>query len=90
MLFKITAIKFDLDCDYEEFTEQDRAELYEETVGSVWEAIDGDELVEQITGWCGWCIESIDYESVHDNDPKESHPSLSAAERNPFLQHIEF
>ena len=84
MLFKITAIKFDLDCDSadEELTEQNRAELYEETVGSVWEAIDGDDLVEQITGWCGWCIESIDYESVHDNDPKESHPSLSAAERN--------
>jgi len=88
MLFQITAIKFDLDCDSadEELTEQDRAELYEETIGSTWEAVDGDDLVEQITNWCGWCIESIDYQSNHDNDPKEPHPSLTAAERNSFMR----
>lgn len=85
MLFKITAIKFDLDHDDEEVTEQYCTELYEETIGSIWEAVDGDDLVEQITGWCGWCIESIDYQSNHDNDPKEPHPSLTAAERNSNL-----
>ena len=28
----------------------------------VWDAIDEDDLIEEVTTACGWCIKSIDYD----------------------------
>ena len=66
MNYQVTDIEFDLDCDAadEELTPEDEKELYDEIIGSFWEAIDGDDLVEEITAATGWCIKSIDYRHV--------------------------
>ena len=66
MQFQVTEIEFDLDCDSadEELTEQDRIDLYEEYIGTIWEADDGDDLIEEITCASGWCIKSIDYRHI--------------------------
>jgi hypothetical protein len=65
MTFQVTQIEFDLDDAIdEELTPEDEKELYEEVLGSFWEAIDGDDLIEEITAATGWCIKSIDYRHV--------------------------
>ena len=66
MQFQVTEIEFDLDCDApeEELTEQDLVDLYDDYIGTFWEAEDGDDLVEEITCASGWCIKSIDYRIV--------------------------
>lgn len=66
MKFQVVDIEFDLDCDSadEELTEQEENELYEEIIGSFWDAEDGDDLVEEITAATGWCINSIDYRGI--------------------------
>ena len=66
MQFQITEIEFDLDCDAaeEELTEQERVDLYEDYIGTFWEADDADDLVDGITNASGWCINSIDYRII--------------------------
>jgi len=66
MMYQVTAIEFDLDCDSadEELTPQDEQHLYDDYIGTFWEADDGDDLVEEITSAAGWCIKSIDYRHV--------------------------
>ena len=66
MNYQVTNIEFDLDCDAadEELTPEDEKELYDEIIGSFWEAVDGDDLVEEITAATGWCIKSIDYRHI--------------------------
>ena len=64
MTFQITDIDFDIDCDYEEMTIDDRQELYDEVVGAYWEAVDEDDLIDEITAATGWCVNSIDYRHI--------------------------
>ena len=66
MQFQVTSIEFDLDCDSaeEELTEQERVDLYEDYIGTFWEAEDGDDLVEEITSAAGYCIKTIDYRII--------------------------
>jgi hypothetical protein len=64
MTFQVTDIDFDIDCSYDEMTIEDRQELFDEVVGSYWEAIDEDDLIEEITAATGWCIKSIDYRII--------------------------
>ena len=66
MQFQVTSIEFDLDCDVvdEELSEQDRIDLYEDYIGTFWEADDEDDLVDEITSASGWCIKSIDYRTI--------------------------
>ena len=66
MQFQITEIEFDLDCDAadEELIPQDEQDLYDDYIGTFWEADDGDDLVEEITAASGWCIKSIDYRTI--------------------------
>jgi len=66
MQFQITEIEFDLDCDSaeEELTEQERVDLYEDYIGTFWEADDADDLVDEISTASGWCINSIDYRII--------------------------
>ena len=52
------------DCNEEELTEQDRIDLYEDYIGTFWEADDADDLVDEITNASGWCIKSIDYRII--------------------------
>ena len=66
MQFQVTEIEFDLDCDAaeEELTEQDHIDLYDEIIGSIWEAVDGDDLIDEITAATGWFINTIDYRHI--------------------------
>ena len=66
MQFQVTSIEFDLDCDAaeEELTEQERIDLYEDYIGTFWDADDADDLVDEITSASGWCINSIDYRII--------------------------
>ena len=73
MKFNVTYIEFDLDDDYEvskdEFLdkEQLRDELESAALG-IWDTLDEDDLIEQITELSGWCIKSIDYKSMEDSN----------------------
>ena len=78
MRFNVTYIEFDLDDDYEiyeslsskdEFLnkEQLRDELECSALG-IWDTLDEDDLIEQITELSGWCIKSIDYKSMEDSN----------------------
>ena len=63
MQFQVTKIEFDFAGD-NLFTENDRLDLIDETIGHIWEVDDEDDLIEEITCATGWCINSIDYRHV--------------------------
>ena len=73
MKFNVTYIEFDLDDDYEvskdEFLDKEllRDELECSALG-IWDTLDEDDLIEQITELSGWCIKSIDYKSMEDSN----------------------
>ena len=64
MKFNVTEVEFDFDDDYAEeskLTFDEEIEIRDLALG-VWDADDEDDLLEEITTACGWCIKSIDYE----------------------------
>ena len=66
MKFNVTEIEFDFDEWYErnwdnKLTFDEEIEIRDLALG-VWEADDEDDLLEEITTACGWCIKNIDYE----------------------------
>ena len=66
MKYNVTEIEFDFDEWYErnwdnKLTFDEEIEVRDLALG-VWEADDEDDLLEEITTACGWCIKSIDYE----------------------------
>ena len=65
MEFKVTKIEFDFDDAMadESITNEYKQSLIDETIG-VWDAVDEDDLIEEITCATGWCINSIDYRHV--------------------------
>ena len=65
MKFNVTDIEFDFDdgnLNEEEYklTFDEEIELRDLALG-VWDADDEDDLIEEVTTACGWCIKSIDY-----------------------------
>ena len=63
MKFNVTDIEFDFDDDYAEeskLTFEEEIEIRDLALG-VWDADDEDDLIEEVTTACGWCIKSIDY-----------------------------
>ena len=62
MQFQVTQIEFDFSDD--PLTDEYKQGVVDETVESVWEACDEDDLIEEITSATGWCINSIDYRHV--------------------------
>ena len=64
MKFNVTDIEFDFDDDYAEeskLTFDEEIAIRDLALG-VWDADDEDDLIEEITTACGWCIKSIDYD----------------------------
>ena len=51
MQFQVTQIDFDFD---DAMTVDDKQEVFDEVVGNIWEAIDEEELVDEITTATGW------------------------------------
>jgi len=64
MQYQVTAIEFDFDNDLYPLTEAEMGDVYDDYIGTFWEADDGDDLVEEITNAAGFCIKSIDYHHV--------------------------
>jgi hypothetical protein len=63
MQFQILYVEFDFD-DEDEMDAYDKDRLTSEIIGTLWEACDEDDLVEEITAATGWCIKSIDYRHI--------------------------
>ena len=63
MNYQISYIEFDFDGE-DEMDAYDKDLITSEIVGSIWEADDEDDLVEEITAATGWCIKSIDYRHI--------------------------
>ena len=64
MKFNVTEIEFDFDDEcygYDRLTFDEEISIRDQALG-VWDADDEDDLLEEITTACGWCIKSIDYE----------------------------
>jgi|TARA_R100000030_G_C3164056_1_gene101541 hypothetical protein len=60
MQYQVTEIQF----DFEEITLEDQNDITSEVIGTIWEAIDDEDLIDEITTATGWCILSIDYRVV--------------------------
>ena len=64
MKFNVSEVEFDFDDDYAEeskLTFDEEIEIRDLALG-VWDADDEDDLIEEVTTACGWCIRNIDYE----------------------------
>ena len=64
MKFNVTEVEFDFDDDYAEeskLTFDEEIEIRDLALG-VWDAEDEDDLIDEVTTACGWCIKNIDYE----------------------------
>ena len=64
MQFQVTDIEFDFEDALYPLTEQEMQEVYEDYLGTFWEADDADDLVEEITCASGYCIKTIDYRHI--------------------------
>ena len=67
MQFQVTYIDFDFSSDDPTWGDVDpdyQQEVIEETKGTIWFAVDEDDLIEEITAATGWCIMSIDYNII--------------------------
>lgn len=64
MIFEVTHIEFDFTDASDPVTEEYKQKLYDNVLGSHWEADDEDDLIEEITNGVGWCIKSIDYQHI--------------------------
>ena len=66
MKYNVTDIEFDFDDgnlnegEYK-LTFDEEIEIRDLALG-VWDAEDEDDLIEEVTTACGWCIKSIDYD----------------------------
>ena len=64
MKFNVTEVEFDFDDDYAEeskLTFDEEIEIRDLALG-VWDANDEDDLIEEVTTACGWCIKNIYYD----------------------------
>ena len=64
MQFQITDIEFDFDDDQGTLSPGLQEDLICDVRTTIWDAVDEDDLIEEITCATGWCINSIDYRIV--------------------------
>ena len=64
MKFQVTQIEFDFNDSFYPLTKEEKGDVYDEYIGTFWDADDEDDLVEEITSASGWCIKSIDYRNI--------------------------
>ena len=70
MKFNVIDIEFDLNDSLSEeysLSFEEEIELHDSALG-IWDTLDEDDLIEQITELSGWCIKSIDYKSMEDSN----------------------
>ena len=62
MQFRVTDIHFDFGDSFEPIiTKEEMDEIVDETFSTIWESVDEEDLVEEITAATGFCVNSIDY-----------------------------
>ena len=64
MKYNVTEVEFDFNDSLSEeyqLTFDEEIAVRDLALG-VWEADDEDDLIEEVTTACGWCIKSIDYD----------------------------
>jgi hypothetical protein len=62
MIFQIHSIEFDFSSDDDDFPSQSlQQEIIKETLETLWETDDEEELVDDISDVYGWCVKTIDY-----------------------------
>lgn len=59
MKYNVTYVEFDF--DDEVISKDERIEITNDHIG-VWDAIDDDDLIDEITTSSNWCVKNIDYE----------------------------
>ena len=68
MQYMITDIKFDCSCDDDDWTPKDQEEteyiLPAAYLGTIWDADDEEDLIEELTASSGWLIKSLDYKHI--------------------------
>ena len=68
MQFQVTEIEFDCSLDDDDWTEKDQLEteemLPQSYIGTIWDADNEEDLIEEISCASGWCIKSIDFRYV--------------------------
>lgn len=65
MQFQITNIQFDFGDSFEpSITKEEMDEVVNETLSTIWEAADEEDLIDEISSCSGWCVNSIDYRHV--------------------------
>ena len=65
MHYRVTDIHFDWGDSIEPtITEEEMDEIVDETFSTIWEAVDEEDLVEEITAATGFCVNSINYQHV--------------------------
>ncbi len=65
MQFQVTDIHFDFGDSFEpSITKEEMDEIVDETFSTIWEAVDEEDLVEEITAATGFCVNSINYQHV--------------------------
>ena len=73
MQFQVTAIEFDFDDALYPLTEEECDYIYDDYIGTIWEADDADDLVEEITSAAGFCVKTIDYRIILDDIDMPEH-----------------
>ena len=74
MKFNVIGIEFDLNDSLSEeysLSFEEEIELHNSALG-IWDTLDEDDLIEQITELSGWCSKSIDYEIIKDSSTLNS------------------
>lgn len=59
MQFRVLDIEFDFDDEFGPYPDDEKEGLVNQTITTIWEADDEDDLLDEITSATGWCVKSI-------------------------------
>ena len=63
-MYQVTDIEFDFVDSEGELSKDIQADILDDVLGTIWEADDEDDLIEEVTSAAGFCVKSIDYRHV--------------------------
>ena len=63
-MYQVTDIEFDFVDSEGELAKDIQADILDDVLGTLWEADDEDDLIEEVTSAAGFCVKSIDYRHV--------------------------
>jgi hypothetical protein len=63
-MYQVTDIEFDFVDSEGELAKDIQSDILDDVLGTIWEADDEDDLIEEVTSAAGFCIKSIDYRHV--------------------------